>query len=227
MTTTENMGNGMPPRALHTEVADRLREMIIRGELSQGERLNERLLTERFQISRTPLREAIKTLSSEGFVDLRPNRGAIVTTITRADAEDMFQVVSALEALAGQLACARGTDEEFARIREMHQEMRLCHARRDLDAYFALNQRIHEAIVECARNQALARIYRMLAVRIRRPRYIANFSAQRWDDAMREHEEILEALLRRDGHSTKSLLATHLNNKLAVIEEWLEESSQD
>lgn len=208
-------------RPLHNEVAERLRDLITRGELSPGERLNERLLTQRFGISRTPFREAVRLLAAEGLVKLLPNRGAIVAPVTRADAEDLFQVMAALEALGGELACQRASDASIAKVRELHEQMRVCHARRDLDAYFDFNQRIHQTIIDCARNTELTDVYRRISVRIRRVRYMANLSGERWDRAMDEHEQILDALVQRDSQRLKALLAVHLENKYQVIDDWL------
>jgi DNA-binding GntR family transcriptional regulator len=215
------------PRPLHNEVADRLRELITRGELSPGERLNERVLTERFGISRTPLREAVKILSSEGLVKLLPNRGAIVTTITRADAEDMFQVMAVLEALGGELACQRASEKDIAEVKELHRKMRAHHAEGDLADYFEFNQRIHQKIIDCAGNRELTDAYRRISVRIRRARYMANLSKPRWNEAMEEHEQILDALIRRDSERLKALLTTHLTNKFRVIQAWLAANESD
>jgi len=208
------------PRPLHSEVADRLRDLIVQGELEPGARLNERLLTERFGISRTPLREAIKMLASEGLVQLLPNRGAVVTAITRKSALDMFQVIGVLESLAGELACERATNEDIDEITRLHAAMRRHHKRRELNEYFRLNQEIHQRIIDCAGNGELADIYRRLSVRLRRARYMANYSKERWDEAMAEHEQILDALAQRHAKRLKALLATHLENKLKVIEDW-------
>jgi DNA-binding GntR family transcriptional regulator len=211
-------------RPLHKAVADRLRDLITRAELKPGQRLNERLLTKRFGISRTPLREAIGILVSEGLVTSLPNRGAIVSTVTAADAEDMFQVMAVLEALGGELACQRATDRDVAEIKALHEQMRGYHAHRDLDAYFDFNQRIHQKIIDCARNRELTDIYRRISVRIRRARYLANLSRERWDQAMSEHEEILEAFVQRDAGRLKTLLGLHLENKYEVIRSWLAEN---
>src|SRR5690606_25552615 len=176
------------PRPLHSEVADRLRDLIVQGEFEPGTRLNERLLTERFGISRTPLREAIKMLASEGLVQLLPNRGAVVTAITRKSALDMFQVMGVLESLAGELACARATDQDIEEIANLHATMRRHYKRRELNEYFRLNQEIHQRIVDCAGNKELADIYRRLSVRLRRARYMANSSKERWDAAMADRK---------------------------------------
>jgi len=209
------------PRPLHNEVADRLRELITRGELAPGERLNERVLTERFGISRTPLREAVKILSVEGLVSLLPNRGAVVTTVTRADAEDLFQVMAVLEALGGELACQRASERDLAEIQELHRHMQVFHASGDLADYFEFNQRIHQKIIDCAGNRELTDAYRRISVRIRRARYMANLSKPRWNEAMDEHEQILDALVRRDSERLKAILTVHLANKFLVIQAWL------
>src|SRR5689334_15276811 len=91
--------------SLHERVIAGLRDMIVEGELAAGARIPERVLCERFAVSRTPLREALKALASEGLVELLPNRGARVTRLTEQDVEDMFQVMASLEALSGTLAC--------------------------------------------------------------------------------------------------------------------------
>jgi DNA-binding GntR family transcriptional regulator len=215
------------PRPLHNEVADRVRELITRGELAPGERVNERLLTERFGISRTPLREAMRTLASEGLVKLLPNRGAVVTTITSAGAEDMFQVMGVLEALGGELACQRATDKDIAEIAQLHARMREHYVAGELANYFDLNQQIHQKIIDCAGNGELSDAYRRISVRIRRARYMANLSTSRWDEAMEEHEQILAALIARDRERLKSLLGRHLANKSKVIQDWMTASENE
>ena len=211
-------------RPLHSEVVERVRALIVHGELAPGERLNERILAERFNISRTPLREAIKILALEGLVKLLPNRGAEVTQLTRSTVEDMFQVMGVLEALAGELACKRASDAELAEIRALHNTMHQHFESSDRAAYFALNQRIHECIVGCAGNAELSAMYRNLAQRLHRARYMANFSRTRWSQAMQEHEEILDALENRDSARLNSIMKSHLQNKFNVIEQWLAES---
>lgn len=215
------------PPPLHVEVADRLRNLIVHGELPPGTRLNERLLTERFNISRTPLREAIKMLSSEGLVELLPNRGAVVTTITRDDVRDMFEVMAVLEALAGELACERASKEDIAEIRALHKQMSVHYRRRELEEYFSFNQRIHQKIIDSTGNKVLLETYRRLSDRVRYARYMANLSKERWDRAMKEHEQILDALTKRDGERLKALLAAHLTNKSDVIQDWLAGKEQD
>ncbi len=110
--------------------------LIIEGELAPGSRLNERALCDRLGVSRTPLREAFRLLASEGLIELTPNRGAQVVALSESDIRDSFELMGALEALAGELACARITTDEIAQIKALTFQMLACHARRDLPAYY-------------------------------------------------------------------------------------------
>jgi DNA-binding GntR family transcriptional regulator len=218
----------MPPivrRPLHEEAVDRLRDLIVQGDLAPGQRLNERLLSEKLAISRTPLREAIKLLATEGLVELLPNRGAVVAAMDTARLAEALQVMGALEGLAGELACRKSTPEQIAEIRGLHDEMLSMHARGDLAGYFRHNQAIHLKIVEASGNPVLANTYRQLNVNVRRARYMANLSKERWDAAVREHEEILRALAARDVAKLKRLLRDHLANKMASVLTGLEKAA--
>ena len=208
-------------RPLHAQAVGLLRDMIVRGDLVPGSRLNERVLCERLSISRTPLREAMKTLAAEGLVQLLPNRGAVVAAIDVDEVAALFQVMGALEALAGELACAHATDADIAEIAVLHYQMRLHYARRERAEYFRYNQTIHERIFEAAGNSVLLDVYRKLSGRLRRARFAANLSDERWSKAMQEHDEILDALTRRNGLRLRTLLQQHLRNKLEVVREAL------
>ena len=214
------------PRLLAAEVIERLRDMIVQGELAPGTKLNERVLCERLRLSRTPVREAIKYLASEGLVELVPNRGAIVTPITAVAVREMFVVMGALEGLAGELACANASDADIAEIRALHYQMLVHHARGELAEYFRYNQQIHLRLVECTGNVTLANTYRALNGHVRRARYMANLSRERWDAAVAEHEEILNALMRRDSVTLQALLRNHLGTKMVVVMEALAKSTQ-
>jgi len=216
MTPTQ-LASPIPRRPLHEEATDRLRDLIVQGSLAPGGRLNERLLTAQLGVSRTPLREAFKVLATEGRVALLPNRGAIVSQIDAARVSDTLAVMGAREALAGELACASATDGQINEIRSLHQEMLANHARGDLAGYFKFNQAIHLKIVKYSGNAVLYLTYRHLNANVRRARYMANLSQERWDAAVREHGDILDALARRDVARIRVLLAEHLAHKLASV----------
>eukprot|EP01041_Mallomonas_annulata_P019966 gene19966-39537_t len=136
----------MPPGALHEQATHRLRQMLVEGQIAPGAKLNERELCEELKVSRTPLREAIKTLAAEGLVELVPNRGAVAVQLSETDVHNTFEVMAGLEAASGQLAAQRVTDAELAEIKAMHYEMLAAYTRRDLSAYYPLNAAIHRAI---------------------------------------------------------------------------------
>jgi DNA-binding GntR family transcriptional regulator len=208
-------------RSLHDELTELLRGLITGGELAPGEKIPEQRLCERFGVSRTPLREALKVLASEGIVTLRPNRGAVVSALTLAELDEVFPVMGSLEALSGEIACRHITDEEVAAIRSLHETM-VGHWRAgELQPYFRLNQQIHEAILEATRNETLKSLYRSLAGRLLTARYIANMSAERWAEAVSEHEAILQCLSDRDGDRLAEILKRHLANKLETVKDWL------
>ncbi len=205
---------------LHGELLAALRDFIVEGHLEDGVRIPERALCERFSISRTPLREALKVLAAEGLIELLPNRGARVRELSAADLRELFDVMGGLESLAGRLACERITDAEIAEIERVHHEMYHFYLRRDVHGYFRCNQAIHQMIVAAAGNTLLASTYAGLAGRIRRVRYAANLAKDRdrLSEAMREHEAILDALRRRAGSELSDILFLHLRNKLKAAQ---------
>src|ERR1700710_155515 len=129
-------GLGISRRYLHDEVADRMRELIQSGEMEPKARINESELTERFGISRTPLREAIKILATEGLLELLPNRGARVASISDDELEEMIEVIAGLEAPAGELACRHATADEVAAIEALHRLMVAAWQAADDPGYF-------------------------------------------------------------------------------------------
>jgi DNA-binding GntR family transcriptional regulator len=185
--------------------------------LAPGTRLNERVLCEQLQVSRTPLREAFKTLAVEGLIDILPNRGAMVAQMSEADIEQTFEVMGGLEGLAGELACRRITDAEVAEIKALHYEMLAAHARRDLPTYYRLNHAIHDRINAAARNAVLTATYLQINARIQSLRFRSNFNQEKWDEAVKEHGAMVEALEKRDGPALRTILEHHLPKKCRAV----------
>src|SRR5262249_35831758 len=146
MAQIADSGEPIARRSLHDELVERLRDMISTGALPSGQKIQEMALCQRFGVSRTPLREALKVLASEGIVTLQPHRGATVASLSLAELEEVFPVMGALEALSGEIACRRISDREIAEIAALHRTMVGHWSRRELQAYFKLNQAIHQAI---------------------------------------------------------------------------------
>lgn len=201
------------PGTLAQLLAERLREMVIEGELAPGARLNERLLCDRLGASRTPLREALRVLAAEGLIELEPNRGATVVSLSRDDVRDSFELMGALEALSCELACQRISDAEVNEIKALTFEMLACHARGDLPAYYRRNRAIHDRINLAAGNLVLRHTYVTHNRRIQNLRFRSNFDADKWRLAAREHAQMVEALEARDGPRLAALLKEHLKRK--------------
>ena len=198
---------------MHEEVVSRLREMLLEGEIPPGTRVPERDLCTKLQISRTPLREALKVLAAEGLVLLLPNCGARAAKLTSKDMTDLFEVCQGLEALAGELACERISDQQLKDIAAVHAAMARHYHEGDLILYYRCNRQIHETIVSAAGNPALSALYESVTARIRRARYVTPMTPQRWALALQEHEAILNALMRRDSVGLAHILRAHLRHK--------------
>ena len=207
--------------ALHEQVAQRLRQMLVESRIAPGAKLNERELAEILQVSRTPLREAIKMLAAEGLVELLPNRGAIAISLNETDVRNTFEVMAGLEALSGELAAQRITDAELAEIKAMHFEMMAAFTRRDLSNYYRINALIHNAINAAAKNPVLAMTYNQVNARLQALRFRSNQDDEKWGQAAREHEKMIDALAAHDSAAMREVLLLHLNEKMDVVLEQL------
>lgn len=206
------------PRAtLHEQVAQRLRQMLVENRIAPGAKLNERALSEALNVSRTPLREAIKMLAAEGLVELLPNRGAIAVALSEADVLNTFEVMAGLEAQSGALAAERVTDAELQEITAMHYEMLAAYTRRDLPTYYQLNAAIHSAINRAAKNPVLTATYQQVNARLQALRFRSNQDEGKWRAAMAEHDQMLAALTARDSAAMQRVLTQHLTNKRDVV----------
>ena len=197
---------------LHDQVAVRIRDMIVEGVLAPGSRIDEAALIDRLGVSRTPFREALRTLAAEGLVEIRPTRGSIVRKLSPEDVCSMLEVLAQLERLAAELACARASDAEVEGILDMHRRMLGCYERRDRMPYFKLNQDIHKGIVEAAGNPVLREMHGKLHAHLKRIRFIGNETPDYWAAAVAEHEEMAEALRRRDGAALSEIAGRHIMN---------------
>ena len=207
-------------RSLHREVADQIRDMIVAGELPPGDRVNEGALCEQFGISRTPLREALKVLAAEGLVELRPNRGTRVAAITPEEVGELFEVVGGIERLAGELAALRMNEHDLERLKGLHDRMERHYQDGERQEYFRLNQQIHNTIVALAGNAVLESTHAGLMVRVRRARYMAIQSPDRWHESVQEHRTILAALEARDSAKSGELILHHVRRTGEVVRQF-------
>jgi DNA-binding GntR family transcriptional regulator len=214
-------------RTLHDEVVERMRDMVIEGRLRPDTRINESELCQQLGVSRTPVREAIKTLASEGLIDLVRNKGAIVNRIDADEVIDMLEAVAVLERFAAHAGVERGNHTEVNNIVAMHNRMRAFFKARDRLPYYKLNQSIHTAIVALAHNQAISAAHEALQMRLRRIRYIGNEQPASWSAAMREHEAMIKALKKRNGDELSQAIELHLDHTRKRVLDFLMDSSAD
>lgn len=221
--TREDILGAIARRHLHDELLERLRDCIVIGELQPNTKVPEKELCERFGVSRTPLREALKVLAHEGLVILNHNRGATVSPLTLQDLDEAFPVYGRLEALAGELACERLTDDEIGEIRKLHDEMVVRYQNREFKRHFQINELIHERIQAGARNQTLIQLLHNLSSRIRRARIYASAFEKRLATAIEEHDAIIAAIEARNAKKLAQLLHEHMENTFNSIRDTIAE----
>ena len=209
-------------QSLHMQVADRLREMVVHGELAPGEKVKVAELSETLGVSLTPLREALKVIAEEGLVELMPNRGARVLPFTIEEADDLFEVIAGLEGLAAELAASRMSERNLANLEEMHERMRGYYERSERDPYFDANSLIHKAIIDYSGNDILITTHEKLMFRAERGRYIAIIDPNRWNEAMVEHEAVMDAFRNRDADKAGRIWRTHLLNTGRAVRDALD-----
>ena len=202
---------------LHLEAARRLRAMIQLGELPPGARLREVQLCRQLGVSRTPLREALRTLAAEGLVHQLPNRSMVVAALNPDDIEHLYRLFGAIEGLAGELACARVTEQEIAQMGRMYSLMVDLHERDERAEYMRINEQIHRMVIDIAANPVLLSVWLSLLPRVERARSLPNLDPTRWTAALFEHSKMFAALAARDGPLLRRLLNEHFPNGVPTL----------
>jgi len=195
---------------LHEQVAEQIRRMIVKGKLAPGEKIHVTDLAKDMDVSLTPMREALKVLAKENLVELMTNRGARVSDITVEGTRSLFEVISRLEALAAELAAMRITDDELDELEELHASMRQRHEASELAEYFELNRRIHDLVVDAAKNPDLSRLRTSLSFQVERARFLSVATPGHRDRSMADHERLMEALRLRDAQAARDVWQLHL-----------------
>ena len=212
-------------RYLHQDVADRLRELILSGELAPLSRVNELALAERFGISRTPMREAIKILSAEGLLELLPNRGARIASPSFSEIDEMIEVLAALEGSAAELACRHISDRGIIRLAKLEKKMIAAWKASDWPSYFAASRDIHDSVMEASGNRMLQSLYKSLAGRVQQARYSVHKTPEQWARAIAEHSLMTELLRKRAGEELATLMRSHVRSQKSVIAAAMNEPS--
>lgn len=198
------------PASRAEEIATALEGEIVRGELPPGQRLDEQVLGNRFNVSRTPVREALRLLAASSLITLEPRLGAIVARPTVSEIIDLFELVGELEAVAARLACERMTAFHRARITEAHIACRRASTERDVENYIARNDAFHAAIHAAAENGALISQIAVLNKRLSPYRRFITFRSERKQTAEHEHEVLANALAAGDGAAAADAMREHV-----------------
>lgn len=186
-----------------------LRGLIVRGDLPAGERIHEAELCTKFAVSRTPLREALKALSAEGLVTLRPNRGAVVTPLDPAQLADMFKAKGVLEHFIGLNATERATDAELTSLRALHEVLAEAEGAEDHVRYTDLNEAFHLQLARLAGNSEIFRVYGRMQSSILMARHRINDDPARVKASLAEHESIIQAMSIRARLDAADRLVAH------------------
>jgi len=217
---TTDPGPPIARTALHEEVTQRLRDMIVETKLRPGERIQELEIARQLGVSRTPIREALKVLTAEGLVELLPLRGAMVKAFSAKDARDMLEVIALLEEYAG-LQAVQAQAPRIQVILDLHAQMKKLYKQKERASYFKLNQQIHESLIALSDNETLQLTHATLSKRMRGLRYRGNSQPRHWDAAMAEHEQMMRALVQRDGPALARIMGEHIRNTWPRIKDEL------
>jgi DNA-binding GntR family transcriptional regulator len=208
------------------ETAAEIRKTILQGKIIPGEPLSEEKLMASLRASRVVLREALRALEAQGYVTFLPNNNVVASNPSREDVHDYYTIAGVLEGLAARLAVERAHPEEIARLRELHQLLReACH-KRDLLQYFDANSNFHRFIAELSHNERLYQLIEELRREIQKTRLLSLNMPQRLDYSMREHDQIMDAFLKKNPQLAESMMVQHLNNHMKALGKTLDLNSE-
>jgi DNA-binding GntR family transcriptional regulator len=203
--------------SLHDSVATQLRNLVFDRELAPGEWIDEKALAGRWQISRTPLREALKVLAAEGLVELVPHRGCRVVEISEPDADALFPVMALLEGRCALEACQKADEADLRRLQQLHDELEHHAAAGDIDGYYRANHAFHSQVQALARNRWLDRVTADLRRFMRLMRGRQLMLPGRLAASLKEHRALISAFTARDAERAGSLMQQHLMSQLSAL----------
>ncbi|TAK09120.1 GntR family transcriptional regulator [bacterium] len=209
-------------RSLTRLLAEELKTAIITGKLVPGERLSEEKLASSLNVGQVPLREALRRLEAEGYVTFLSNQEVAVSKPTMEDLQEYYTIASVLEGLAARLAVERAQPDELSRLRELHQLLKEAYQKRDLSRYYEANSNFHHFIAEIARNERLYRLIERMRQEIQKTRILSLHLPQRLDYSMREHDQILDAFLKKNPELAEATVVKHLENQMEALKKMLE-----
>ena len=204
-------------KSLTKLLIEKLKEAIVKGNLTPGEPLAETQLAASLKVGQVALREALRALEAEGYVTFRPDNQVVVSKPSREEIEDHYAIAGALEGLAARLAVERARPGEVERLRELHQALKEACQKRDMTRYFDAKNDFHRLIADIARNERLYRLIDQLRQELQKTRTLSLRLPQWLDYSMREHDQILDAFLKKNPELAAAAMARHLNNQMETL----------
>ncbi|QIL73049.1 GntR family transcriptional regulator [Diaphorobacter sp. HDW4B] len=197
----------LSPRALYEEVAELLRQRIFSDELAPGSWIDEAKIAEEFGISRTPLREALKVLASEGLITMRVRRGAWVTEVTHEDMKQVYHLLALLESDAAAWVAEFASPVQLAELHGLHAELE--QATLDRKKFFGINEQFHMRILEATKNKWLFQMVQDLRRVMKLSRHNSLLKSGRISHSLEEHAIIMAAFDAHDPEAARKAMQTH------------------
>lgn len=194
-----------PQSTLREQIADSLRAALVKGELKPGQRVQEVEIAAQYKTSRTPVREALRQLESEGFVHIRPRRGAVVTPITARDIREFYDLKGLLEGYAAERAAACISDDDIKRMEEFNIKLEQAYKAGDIQQIVQVHNAFHEIFINACGNERLSALIHNLVKQYQRFR-IALSHTSSVEDSFEIHKEIISAFKERDGEKAARLV---------------------
>ena len=199
-------------QSLTSVLQHEIEKLVLSGSFQSGQRLNEKALAERFNVSRGPVREACRALAKMGLLELVPNRGVLVRQISRREAEELYDVRATLFGLAARILSERITPEQLALLDDLLDGMDAAAAARSLDTYYPLNLKFHESILEFSENQRLIDDYFRLIKELHLFRAQGLLHGGGLEVSNSEHRQIVAALKSGDPVAAFETAFRHVQN---------------
>ena len=202
----------LSPRALYEEVAELLRQRIFNRELSPGSWIDELKLAEEYGISRTPLREALKVLATEGLVTMKVRRGAYVTEVSDNDLANVYHLLGLLESDAAEVVATKATDAQIRELQVLHNELEK--AVKNRERFFEINEAFHMRLLEIANNRWRDQMVADLRKVMKLNRHNSWLKTGRIEESLVEHRALMAALVGRDANASALRMREHFQNGL-------------
>ncbi|MGD8561549.1 MAG: GntR family transcriptional regulator [Desulfarculaceae bacterium] len=204
-------------RALHEYIVDNLVDMILTGELTEGEKINEQYLCDTLEISRTPLREALRVLGAEGLVELIPQRGHFVAKPTFDEVLDMFALMAVLEGFCAREATQKMSDEDLKKLKKLHEQLELAYKNDNQKTYLDYNNQLHLFLQDLASNVIANQVVLGLRRRMLLFRYKTLNLEGRFKHSIEEHREIIKSIEGRDPDEAEKTMRNHIKEQAEVL----------